>query len=188
MGRQPRNKLPTSKLLLQPKLYSTPEVKKCFNTDKTKQQFYYDKKAGQNLPALISGDPVQMAPLPGSNRWLPATIVDHHSTPRSYMYVVEHNGRKYRRNRKNRRDLHLATQEANKPLHRTLAESDHVILPVPTPAATPANTPAAIPPEGHSTPTPASTPEPTTETSIVTPPTYVTNSGRLSKPPKCMDL
>ncbi len=185
MGRRPRNKLPTSKSLLQPKLYSNPEVKHRFNDDKTRQQYYYDKKAGRNLPALISGDPVRMAPLPGSNRWLPATVVDHHSTPRSY--VVQHNGRKYRRNR---RDLRLATHEANKPLHRTPADSDHVTLPVTTPVGIQANTPAAKPSEGHSTP-PKSMPrppEPTTETSIATPPTYVTRSGRLSKPPKRLEL
>ncbi|XP_038075580.1 uncharacterized protein K02A2.6-like [Patiria miniata] len=134
MGRRPRNKLPTSKSLLRPKLYSTQEVKQRFDNDKTKQQFYYDKKAGQNPPALISGDPVRMAPLPGTNRWLPATVANHHSTPRSY--VVEHNGRKYRRNR---RDLRLATHGANKPLHCTPADSDHVTLPVTTPVATSAN-------------------------------------------------
>jgi hypothetical protein len=50
-----------------------------------------------------------MSPLPGSKQWLPATVLEHHRTPRSY--VVECNRRKYRRNRK---FLRLSTHEANK--------------------------------------------------------------------------
>ena len=75
------------------------------------QQKYYNKKDGQDLPALKPGDPVLISPLPGSTKWLPATVSEHHKTPRSY--VVEHSGRKYRRNR---RDLRLSTYEAKKSL------------------------------------------------------------------------
>ena len=50
-----------------------------------------------------------MSPLPGSKQWLPVTVFEHHKTPRSY--VVEYNGRTYRRNR---RDLRLYKYEANK--------------------------------------------------------------------------
>ena len=107
MGRRPRNKLPASKKLLQPKPYNTEEVKKRFAKAKANQQHYYNTHAGEDLPSLKPGDPVRMSPFGGSNKWLPATVVDLHS-PRSY--VVEHNGRKYRRNRQH---LRLATYKAN---------------------------------------------------------------------------
>ena len=75
--------------------------------DKTKQQHYYNTKAGKDLPVLVPGDPVRMLPFPGSKLWLPAKVVDHHNSPRSY--IVEYNGKKYRRNRKH---LHLSTYRA----------------------------------------------------------------------------
>ena len=108
MGRRPRNKLPASKKLLQPKPYNPEEVKKRFAKAKANQQYYYDKKAGDYLPSLQPGDPVRMSPFTRSDKWLPATVVDLHS-PRSY--IIEHNGRKYRRNRQH---LRLATYKANK--------------------------------------------------------------------------
>jgi len=108
MGRRPRNKLPAARNLLQPKPYDLQEVKNRFTKDKANQQHYYDNKASNDLPTFQPGDPVRMSPLPGSNKWLPATVVERHSSPRSY--VVEYNGRKYRRNRKY---LRLATHKAN---------------------------------------------------------------------------
>ena len=48
-----------------------------------------------------------MCPLPRFKQWLPPNVVTHHNFPRSY--VVEYNGKKYRRNRKH---LCLFTYEA----------------------------------------------------------------------------
>ena len=107
-GRRPRNKLPAARSLLQPKQYDPQEVKKRFSKDKATQEKYYNKKASTDLPVLQPGDPVRMSPLPGTNKWLPALVIEHHTSPRSY--VVEYNGRKYRRNRK---DLRLSTYHAN---------------------------------------------------------------------------
>lgn len=109
MGRRPRNKLPAARNLLKPKPYNPEEVKKRFSKDKLNQQHYYNKKAGDDLPTFQTGDPIRMSPLPGTNKWIPATIVDRHSF-RSYIVRNEYNGRKYRRNRK---DLRLATHKAN---------------------------------------------------------------------------
>ena len=56
------------------------------------------------LPVFLPGDPVRMAPFPGSKKRQHATVDSRHQSPRSY--VIEHNGRKYRRNR---RHLRLST-------------------------------------------------------------------------------
>lgn len=94
MGRRPRNKLPTSRKLLQPNPVNPAEVKHRLNKDKQRQAYHYDRKAGKNLATLKPGDPVRMLPLPTTKEWLPATVVEQHETPRSY--VIEHNGKKYR--------------------------------------------------------------------------------------------
>ncbi|XP_041351639.1 uncharacterized protein K02A2.6-like [Gigantopelta aegis] len=107
MSRRPRNKLPTARELLKPRAHSPTEVKRLLTKDKIKQQHYYNTKAGKDLPVLVPGDPVRMLPFPGSKIWLPAKVVDHHNSPRSY--IVEYNGKKYRRNRKH---LHLSTYRA----------------------------------------------------------------------------
>ena len=108
-GRRPRNKLPAARSLLKPKLHDQQEIKRHFKKEKDNQTKYYNQKAGKDLPVLKPGDPVRMSPLPGTNQWRPATILKHHTSPRSY--VVECQGRKYRRNR---RDLRLSTHLANK--------------------------------------------------------------------------
>ena len=109
MGRRPRNKLPTRYQLLEPSPVNSKQVKQCFTKQKQMQEKYHNKKAGPDLPPLRPGDPVRMAPSAGSKEWRSATVVEHHRTPRSY--VVESQGRKYRRNR---RDIRLSTHTANK--------------------------------------------------------------------------
>ena len=98
MSRRPRNKLPTARELLKPRIQSPTEVNILLTKDKTKQQHYYNTKAVKDLPVLVPVDPVRMLPFPGSKLWLPTKVVDHHNSPRSY--IVEYNGKKYRRNRK----------------------------------------------------------------------------------------
>ena len=121
MSRRPRNKVPAARQVLQPKTVNIKAVKQSNAKEKATQQKYYDRKAGQDLPSLKPGDPVRMSPLPGTKRWLPATVLEHHKTPRSY--VVEYSGRKYRRNR---RDLRLSTYEANKvPRVASSSEAQH---------------------------------------------------------------
>ena len=107
MCRRPRNKLPTHVSLLKPSAYDLNKVKQAMNEDKETQRYYYDKKAGKDKPVLVPGDPVRMSPFPGTKNWLPASVVAHHHSPRSY--IVEYDGKKYRRNRKH---LHLSTYKA----------------------------------------------------------------------------
>ena len=113
MGRRPRNKLPTTRELLKPATHDTAEVKRRMDEDKKRQKQYHDQHAGGDLPVLVEGDQVRMAPFPASKKWLPATVVSHHDSPRSY--IVEHNGRKYRRNR---RHLRVST-------YKGLGEAQH---------------------------------------------------------------
>ena len=109
ISRRPRNKLLAARQVLQPKTVDIKAFKQNNAKEKATQQKYYSNKAGQEPPVLKADDPVRMAPLPGSKQWLPATVLKHHKTPRCY--VVEHCGRKYRRNRW---DFRLSTCEANK--------------------------------------------------------------------------
>jgi hypothetical protein len=109
MGRRPRNTLPSAREILAPSPYNKQEVQFHFRQEKKRQKYYYDTKSGaKDLPPLQSGDEVRMAPLPGSNSWLPATVLKHHETPRSY--TVTCGGRSYRRNR---RHLRQSTRAAN---------------------------------------------------------------------------
>lgn len=108
MGRRPRNTLPSARALLVPKSYNRQDVKRHFNLEKAKQKYYHDKTTTKELSQLQPGEQVRMAPLPGTKRWLPATVIQHHSAPRSY--VVKSRGRQYRRNR---RHLRTSTEAAN---------------------------------------------------------------------------
>ena len=203
MGRRPRNKLPTSRKLLEPRSYNRADVKERFDKEKARQTFYYNKKAGQNLPVLEPGDPVRMTPLPGSKQWLPGTVIQHHRTPRSY--VIDHNGRRYRRNR---RHLRLATHEANRRCNTTAGTgvnppwfNHHPVADSrPSQNRRPADTPPR-PSAGVSTPTPQRPPS-QPNTAERPPPagrssagdsrpsgsTYVTRSGRASRKPDRLDL
>ena len=98
MSRRPRNKLPIARELLPTK------VRRSLDQEKERQRHYQDTHVKVDLPVLLPGDPVRIAPFPGSKKWQHATVVSRHQSPRSY--VIEHNGRKYRRNR---RHIRLST-------------------------------------------------------------------------------
>ena len=97
MGRRPRNKLPSLRELLTPTAYNRQDVMQRLNQQKANQKFYHDSKSASDLPPLLPGDQVRMAPSPGSKRWNPAIVVKRHVSPRSY--IVESGGHEYRRNR-----------------------------------------------------------------------------------------
>ena len=189
MSRRPRNKLPISRELLKPKPYNLAQVKQCLDENKEKQRYYHDKKAGQDLPVLTPGDPVRIAPFPGSKQWAAGTVVGNHGLPRSY--IVKCGGRRYRRNRKH---IRVSAHNANPHIveHHT---SSSVRFPMEGNSSTPptqSNT-TELPTEpsvvnGESTPA-REVPIPDTEESNETPaPNVVTRSGRTVKPPQRMDL
>ena len=107
MGRRPRNTLPTSRTLLNPASYNRQEIKQHFNLEKAKQKYYHDQPSTKEFTRLELGQPVRMAPLPGSKSWHSAKVIGHDSSPRSY--IVESDSRRYRRNR---RHLHKCTEAA----------------------------------------------------------------------------
>ena len=107
MSRRLRNKIPIKKELLKPTAYDLEELRREMKQSLQDVKQRYDRKHPSELPDLLPGDPVRMEPWQGK-KWRQAVVLEKHSTPRSY--VVECEGRKYRRNRKN---LRLSTLEAN---------------------------------------------------------------------------
>ena len=71
---------------------------------------YYDTKA-KPLPPLVIGQPIRVKthPQQAHSNWKPGVIVDS-LAPRSYIHVVEVDGRKYRRNRVHLRDTVQSSQ------------------------------------------------------------------------------
>ena len=184
MGRRPRKKLPTAKELLQPTAANHSEIKRRLDEAKLRQKHNYDKHAGADLPPLMEGDPVRMAPHPGATKWLPATVVDHHDSPGSC--VVECHGCKYRRNR---RHLRLSTfkvqaedERENQPIFDRGITS-HTTPPVPTSTFPPPSIPSAAPLEAARNPEAPSSPAKTQS-----PKPVKTRSGRISKAPQRLDL
>lgn len=50
--------------------------------EKEKETFYYDKHSSKELPPLSNGDKVA---LQHGNKWVQATVINKHHTPRSYI-------------------------------------------------------------------------------------------------------
>ena len=128
MGRRPRNLLPASRELLMPTAYNSQEVKRRLDHQKVTQKYYHDKSA-TDLQPLRSGEPVRMAPYPGSKEWSPGVIVNHHQSPRSY--VVQSGGRNYRQNRQ---DLRQSTHGANTSEPQVIGNNDYEEPPESLPA------------------------------------------------------
>ena len=197
MGRRPRNLMPTTTDLLKPMALDHTEIKRRLDQDKQRQKQNFDRHAATDLPVLQPGDPVRMQPYPGADRWLPATVVQRHQAPRSY--VVEHQGRKYRRNR---RQLRLSTPSSNIETHRlqrrepspplvpTQKRAEHTSRPTYPNRDTPDQSP--VPQNPGSLPKtperaiPMQRPETNSHQGHSTP--VKTRSGRTVKPPQRLDL
>ena len=150
MGRRLKKSLPTHADLL--KRLGAKEVKEHFEKRKLKEKVYYDKHSGKELPSLNNGEKVT---LQHGNKWVPATVISKHHTPRSYI-VQTPEGQKYRRNRR-----HLNKCRVSQDILTASAHDQ--------PKASP-NTPTAKV---------STVPVPTTEA----PPPVCTRSGRLVKVP-----
>jgi len=94
MGRRLKTSLPTHVDLL--KTHGAQEVKEHFQKRKLNEKVYYGKHSGKELAPLNNGDKVM---LQHGNKWVPATVISKHHTPRSYI-VETPEGQKYRRNRR----------------------------------------------------------------------------------------
>ena len=64
---------------------------------KEKQTYYHNRHGTKELSPLKPGEHVRIRPEPGSKLWRQATVVDQHSSPRSY--IVDTGQQKLRRNR-----------------------------------------------------------------------------------------
>lgn len=206
MSRRLKTKLPIARKLLAPTPYDAKEVARLFSTDKERQRHYYDKRASNDLPVLLPGDPVTMMPAPGSNQWLPATVVSHHNSPRSY--VVEYNNRKYHRNRQH---LRMSTIEGLGKFTRSGVTTQRQVEGPSTPrqrvpatqpkqqgtvGQTPKDRPSQSREQGAPELTRSASPvavratpaKPKEPDSAGSPGGKVLRSGRVSRPPKRLDL
>ena len=95
MGRRLRTRLPIAKALLQPEGVSHSSVKEQLKERQKKQKHYYDHGA-KLLPPLNVGERVTIQK---EGIWQPATVIECHQNPRSYV-VETQDARLYRRNRR----------------------------------------------------------------------------------------
>ncbi len=173
MGRRLRSNLPMAQSLLEPEAHNLSEVKRRMTVMKDKQKVNYDRGT-KELPPLKPGDTVRIRPEPGSKVWKPATVVEKHNTPRSY--IVDTGERKLRRNRVAlRSDSKLSN--AAKPSFQSLPPDDN--LPVPT-----VNPDMQTPPQQEVQSTPP-TPSPTKRGNNIA---FTTRSGRSVRPPNKLNL
>ena len=90
-----RSRVPTAASLLKPHVVSP--LQKNLQLRQTKQKFYHDRKSGNKLTSLQSGDPVRFINPKG--KWEFAKVKEEWNTPRSYV-VETPDGRSFRRNRR----------------------------------------------------------------------------------------
>lgn len=94
LGRRLKTMLPVAAKLLKPGDFPKNIHTKLQKRQK-QQKYYFDKRAGQNLPTLNPNDAVMMKT---GDKWSRARVVSIHQNPRSYI-VETAEGTRYRRNR-----------------------------------------------------------------------------------------
>ena len=97
MGRRPGTTLPIACGLLEPEAHDIKEIRARIKYGKEKLKYYHDLRGTKELPLLKLGDFVRVKPNTGSKEWKAATVVQQHTSPRSY--IVDVGGRRIRRNR-----------------------------------------------------------------------------------------
>ena len=115
LGRRLKTTLPTTSKLLQPGHGNSKERHTEMVSRQQKQKFYFDKKASGNLLTFRTGDPVMMKFRDTRKR---AEVVTPHSTPRSY--VVRHERKQYRRNRRMLRPAVVASRDSDLPVKQNV--------------------------------------------------------------------
>ena len=116
-GRRTRTQLPTAEVLLKPQSTDTEVTRDQILKRKEKQTHHYNQHA-KELPGLLKGETVRVAPQPGnrSQKWFKAVVQDQ-TDVRSYNVRTE-DGRMFRRNRKHLR----SSKEPFYPLERNEPE------------------------------------------------------------------
>ena len=164
LGRRIKTKLPTSAELLR----SADDVQSKLKDIQLRTKQYYDSKAGSVLPKLHVGDTVMLKD-DSKKVWKHGSVEAEHSTPNSY--VVNIDGKRYRRNRSMLRPTKSCAPLKTKSEPLVLEDSTDTFA-KPQPAVT------ANPPCSPSTPSPCK-PGLTSPAQLV----KQTRSGRLIKLP-----
>ena len=97
MGRRLRTTLPIACGLLEPEAHNIKEIRARMKYGKEKLKYYHDRRGTKELPRLSLVIFFRVKPEIGSKEWKAATVVQKHTSPRSYM--VDVGGRRIRRNR-----------------------------------------------------------------------------------------
>lgn len=111
MSRRTRTFLPCATSLYKPEVQTNVEIQVA--TKRQKAKYYYDKGA-KELPKLIVGQPVMVKvhPQQPKSEWTAGTIKQEASSPRSY--IVDVNGRKYKRNRVHLKDSKVVPDSSDR--------------------------------------------------------------------------
>ena len=110
IGHSLKTSLPTNSELLKP--WRNQEIKQHLQNTKKGQNVYYDKHCSKELPHLASGNKVS---LKHDNKWVQATVIEKHHTPRSYI-VQTPEGKKYRTNLRHLNESRVSQALNNKPV------------------------------------------------------------------------
>ena len=89
--------LPIACDLLEPEAHNIKEIRARMKYGKEKLKYYHDCRGTKELPPLKPGDFVRVKPETGSKDWKAATVVQQHTSLRSY--IVDVGGRRMGRNR-----------------------------------------------------------------------------------------
>lgn len=107
MGRRLRSLLPSHKQLLKPTTIPREQTSRHYYKEKKRQKWYHDRRT-RTLKPLSKDCHIRLSPKPGYKNWSAGRVIERFQ-PRTYR--VESDGAIYRRNRK---DLRMATEEANR--------------------------------------------------------------------------
>ena len=132
-GRRTRTRLPLAKTLLEPRVIT--KVPEMIEKRKQKQKHYFDQHT-QELPKLDDGDAIRMR-LPGEKKWSLGLVIGDIG---NRSYLVEVNGKQYRRNRRWLRATpeKLEPSETSEPTELTeQTETSSAELPQPLVLSTP---------------------------------------------------
>ena len=140
-GRRTQTQLPTAEVLLKPQTTDTVATRDQVLKRKEKQTYHYNQHA-KELPTLLKGETVRVAPQPGnrSQKW-PKAVVQEQTDVRSYNVRTE-DGRMFHRNCRHLR----SSKEPSYPFERSEPE----ISPSPQPQpVTSASSQDSCPTEFH---------------------------------------
>ena len=183
-GKKTENEPPDSTPFVRAR--SINDIKRQMHHAKEKQTYYHNHHGTKELSPLKPGKHVKIQPEPGSKLWRQATVVDHHSTPRSY--VVDTGQRKLRRNRVALRlDPGRSAVEVAESDYGTNDDMSHQeTLVNPTPVRVP---PAHHPPVETATSTGKDKETPVKRSGSENHQTnYTTRSGRISRKPANLNI